>query len=316
MNDFIFSVNVVLPLFLLISAGYAAKRFKFVSDAFWAETNRFVFRIPLPLMLFQNVRTAFAGNFVNPKLILASVIGVTCVIAVLPLIVPLFEKRKIRSGSLIQGMFRSNFIIYGMPLATGMYGDAASVPISCMLGLIVPMYNIAAIIILTFCSNKKQFSSLSPISILREIFNNPLIISCIAGGIAGWTNVPLPHFVEVPLNDVARIAAPLALFVMGGEFRFNSLRNNLLPVICASAAKLVVIPLIAIAVFIQIGFRQMELAALTVLFATPTSVSSYIMAENMGCDGELSAQIVVFTTAFSVFTIFLFIFALKSLGYF
>jgi predicted permease len=102
---------------------------------------------------------------------------------------------------------------------------------------------------------------------------------------------------------------------MGGEFRFKSLQNNFRPAIFASLSRLVVIPLIAMIVFIYMGFRNVELAVLLCLFGTPTAVTSFIMAENMGCDGELAAQIVVLTTAGSAFTIFVFVFALRIMGY-
>jgi predicted permease len=128
MNDFLFSINVVLPLFLLIATGYILKQLGFVSESFLGEANKFVFKFPLPLMLFQNIRNAFEGSFfdlLNTGLILSAFVGIIIVIAILLIIVPLFRQRKATTGSLIQGIYRSNFIIYGLPLATGMYGDSA-----------------------------------------------------------------------------------------------------------------------------------------------------------------------------------------------
>jgi predicted permease len=318
MSDFLFSINVVLPLFLLIATGYILKQLRFISESFLVEVNKFVFKFPLPLMLFQNIRNAFESSFFelfNIRLILSAFVGTVIVIFILLIVVPLFVKRKGTTGSLIQGIYRSNFIIYGLPLATSMYGDSAIIPISMLLGMVIPVYNITAVIVLTVFSETKSASSIPLFPIIKNIFKNPLIIACIAGFSAGTLNIRFPVFIEIPVNEISKIATPLALLVMGGLFQFKGLMNNFLMVFVASMSKLVIIPLVAIIIFIYMGFRKLELAALLCLFATPTAVVSFIMSENMGCDGETSAHIVVLTTAFSAITIFLFIFVLKSMGF-
>ncbi|MDR1595146.1 MAG: AEC family transporter [Prevotellaceae bacterium] len=318
MSDFLFSVNVVLPLFLLIATGYGLKQLRFVSESFLTEANRFVFKFPLPLMLFQNIRNTFDGSLIDmfdTRLILSAFVGIIIVIAILLIVVPLFGKRRATTGSLIQGIYRSNFIIYGLPLATSMYGDKAIIPITMLLGMVIPVYNIAAVVILTVFSEKKPVSSIPFLLIIKNIFQNPLILACVAGFVAGTINLRFPAFVESPMNEIAKIATPLALMVMGGLFRFKGLMNNFMTVFVATLAKLVIIPLAAMIVFVWMGFRDIELAALLCLYATPTAVASFIMAENMGCDGEISAHIVVLTTALSAITIFLFIFALKLMEY-
>jgi predicted permease len=318
MSDLIFSINVVLPLFMLIATGYILKQIRFVSESFLIEANKFVFKFPLPLMLFQNIRSTFDGSLItifNTRLILSAFIGIVVVIVILLIIIPMAGRSKATTGSLIQGVFRSNFIIYGLPLATSMYGENAIIPVSMLLGMVIPVYNVAAVVILTVFSETKSVSSISFSSIIGNIFKNPLILACIAGFVAGTLNVQFPVFIDKPVKDISNIATPLALLVMGGLFKFKGLMNNFLTVFIASISKLVVIPLIAMIVFVSMGFRGLELAALLCLFATPTAVASFIMAENMGCDGEISAHIVVLSTALSAITIFFFIFILKSMGY-
>jgi predicted permease len=318
MNDFLFSLNVVLPLFMLIATGYVLKQLRFVSEAFLSDVNKFVFKFPLPLMLFQNIRNAFNGSLItsfNTRLIFTAFIGIIIVIAILLILIPLFEKRRATTGSLIQGIFRSNFIIYGLPLATSMYGNDAIIPISMLLGMVIPVYNIAAVVVLTVFSETKSTSSISFSLIIKNIFKNPLILACIAGFAAGWLHIQFPVFIDKPVDEISKIATPLALLVMGGLFEFKGLRNNFWTVFVASLSKLIFIPLVAMIVFVSMGFRELELAALLCLFATPTAVVSFIMAENMGCDGEISAHIVVMSTALSAITIFLFVFVLKSMRY-
>ena len=315
MNDFIFSINVVAPLFILMAAGYAARQFNFVSDKFLSEVNRFVFKFLLPLMLFQNIRYVFNGDFSNTSLIFTAMAGVSIVIFLSFCIVPLFVKRRGQRGSMIQGIYRSNFLIYGMPLATGMYGQDAAHSIAMLLGVMVPFYNVAAVIILSFFSEKRT-NRLSITKLVCDIARNPLIIGCVAGMMFGALHVDIPMAINKPIGELSAAASPLALFLMGCDFKFRSLNNNLWKVFSATAARLIIVPLVAMLVFISMGFRSIELSVLLCIFATPTAVSSYIMADNMGCDGELSGQIVVMTTVGSSLTIFLFVFVFRSMGVF
>ncbi|MDL2231048.1 AEC family transporter [Bacteroidales bacterium OttesenSCG-928-L19] len=313
MSNFLFSLNVVAPLFVLMAMGYIARQIRFVSDDFLAELNRFVFRFCLPLMLFQDIRHSYSGDFSNLNLILASLIGMTVIILLLFVLVPLFIKRKGERGSMIQGIYRSNFLIYGLPLATGMYGDEVLASISMLMGILIPFYNITAVIVLSIYSENNHQISIK--SILKDIVTNPLIIGCFFGLLGGMVHLTLPRFLEIPLSQLATMAAPLALFVVGGEFKFGSFRNNLVKVLVATAARLIVIPVAILFVFVLMGFRNVDLAVLISIFATPTAMSSYIMAKNMGNDATLSAQIVILTTACSSVTIFLIVFFLRSWGY-
>lgn len=314
MENFIFSLNVVAPLFVLMTVGYILRLIGFINYDFLGQLNRFVFRFLLPIMLFQDIRLSYTGNFSNTNLILASVIGIALVNGLSFLIVPLLVKRKGQRGSIIQGIYRSNFLIYGLPLATGMYGDTAVATISMLMGIMIPFYNVMAVIILSIYSETGK-NKVSLGGLLKDIVTNPLIIGCFFGLLGGIFHWEFPRFIETPLEQLGALAAPLALFVMGGEFKFTNLKSNLVKVIAVTLCRLIIVPVVAIYIFIQLGFRDVDLAVLLTLFATPTAMASYIMSKNMGNDGELSAQIVVLTTALSCFTIFFLIYFLRTWGY-
>jgi len=313
MNDLLFSINAVAPLFILITAGYVARQFNFVSDRFLTEATRFTFRFLLPLMLFQNIRNFFHGEFTDKVLIFTAMAGVCTVIILLLCIVPLFVKRRGQRGSMIQGIYRSNFVIYGIPLITGMYGEDGAGAVSILIGVITPIYNIAAVIILSYFSETRT-GRISIVQLVLDIVRNPLIIGCVAGMLFGALQVEIPVAINKPVGELAAIASPFALFLLGGEFQFKQLNHNLWKVLFATASRLIIVPLAAMMVFVPMGFRFVELSVLLCIFASPTAVSSYIMASNMGCDGELSGQIVVMTTAVSSLSIFLFVFVLRSMG--
>jgi Predicted permeases len=313
MENFLFSLNVVAPLFILMGTGYVVRLIGFIDYNFLGQLNRFVFRLLLPIMLFQEIRLSYTGDFSNTRLIGASVIGISVVILLSFLIVPIFIKRKGQKGSVIQGIYRSNFLIYGLPLATGMYGNSAIVSISMLICIMIPFYNVAAVIILSIYSETGKKISLK--NLLKDIATNPLILGCFLGLLGGVAHLEFPRFIETPLAHLGALGAPLALFVMGGEFKFTNLKNNIIKVIIVTACRLIIVPVTAIYIFIQLGFRDVDLAVLLTIFATPTAMASYIMSKNMGNDGELSAQIVVLTTALSCFTIFFLIYFLRNWGY-
>ncbi len=319
MENLLFSVNVVGPLFFLMALGYICRQIRFVSDAFLTETNRFVFKLSLPLMLFENIRSAIGGDFSDPRLVAVAVLGILAVIAISTLIILPLVKRPGQRGAMIQGIYRSNFLIYGFPLVTKMFGEEALGPLSLLLAVSIPLFNVAAVIILTIFSekqsqkpkNRRDTFKLLGLSIIR----NPLIIGCAAGTLFGLLHIELPVILGQPLQELSHIATPLGLFVMGGEFRFKSLHHNLLKVVCASVARLIIVPLIAMIICVNMGFRGAELSVLLCLFGTPSAVAGFVMADSMGCDGRLAGQIVVLTTTCSCITIFLFILVMKNLGY-
>jgi predicted permease len=314
MHNFLFSLNVVAPLFVIMAVGYVVRKIRFVSEDFLAQLNKLVFKFFLPLMLFQDIRMSYKGDFSNTKLIVAAVAGTSVVILLSFLTVPRLVRRKGQRGSIIQGIYRSNFLIYGLPLATGMYADRAVAVISMLMGIMIPFFNVAAVVILSVYSETGQHRVTAK-SLLYGIVTNPLIIGTFLGLAAGALRMELPRFADASLAQLAETAAPLALFVMGGEFKFHDLRNNLVKVIAVTAVRLVVVPAIALCIFVYAGFRDVDLAVLLCIFATPAAMAGYIMAKNMGNDGELSGQIVVLTTACSCMTIFLFIYFLRSWGY-
>jgi len=314
MNDFLFSLNAVAPLFVIMTTGYVLRKIRFVSEDFLAQLNKFVFKFCLPLMLFQEIRLSYKGDFSNTKLIFAAVGGITAIILISFLIVPLLVKRKAQRGSIIQGIYRSNFLIYGLPLATGMYGGRAITAISMLMAIMIPFYNAAAVIILSIYS-ETEGHKVTVKQLLRDMATNPLIIGSVCGILAGMIHLELPRFVDVPVAQFAQTAAPLALFVLGGEFKFHNLRGNWTKVIIVTAIRLIAVPVVALSICVSAGFRDVDLTVLLCIFATPAAMAGYIMAKNMGNDGELSGQIVVLTTACSCVTIFFLIYFLRAWGY-
>lgn len=228
------------------------------------------------------------------------------------IIVPRFEKENRKRGVLVQGISRSNFILFGIPVATALYGEKSLGVASILVGVVVPLINTLSVIALEYFRGSKP----SLKKVLKGIIGNPIIIGAVSALVLVIFGVKLPSIIEKFLGEMANIATPLALVILGGSVTFSSIRNNRVQLTAAVIARLVLVPIAGLSVAVALGFREIELVILMAMFASPSAVSSYTMAMQMDGDGELAGQLVVFTTVFSIITMFLWIALLMAFGFF
>ncbi len=309
MENLIISFNVVLPLFLCISLGYFLKRIKMYDESALKTMNKLCFKVFLPIYLFNSVYNTDLSAAFNIKLIGYAVAGLVVLWGVLMLLIPRLEKDDAKRGVIVQAIFRSNFALFGLPVATSLCGEANIGPTSLLLGVVVPVLNVLAVITLeTFRGGKPSVKKM-----LKGIATNPLIIASLLGIIFYLLKIELPYAVGKTVTDLGRVATPLSLVVLGGEFKFAKVQGHMKQLFIAVMGKLVVAPLILVTVGIMLGFRNELLVPILIMFGAPTAVSSYTMAQQMGGDGELAGEIVVFTSGLAILTIFLWVFVLKQM---
>ncbi len=305
MQNFLISFNVVFPIFILMMTGMLMKKINLVNETTVKQMNAVVFKIFLPTMIFKNVYESEISDIFNARLLVFSVVCVLICIAILHISVPIFTKDNSRRGVLIQAMFRSNFVIFGIPVSQALCGNEVSGTAAVLIAVIVPIFNFAAVITLAiYNGSKPDFKN-----ILKTIAKNPLIISSLSGLAINFAGIEFPSVLETTLQNISAVATPLALIMLGASINLKITEKNLLPLISAITVKLVIAPAVflALAAFV-FGFRGAEFAILISLFATPAAVSSFTMAQQMGGDDELAGQIVMFGTVISIMTMFLWIF--------
>ena len=270
--------------------------------------NNITFKSFLPMLLFYNIyKTDLQGVF-NLKLMIFSA---TCVIAlylILYLIVPLIEKDNKKRGALLQGLFRSNFVIFGLPITESLFGGEKVGVAALLIAVIVPLFNILSVIALeTFRGGKPDFRKIS-----IGIIKNPLIIASCLGILTLLLKIKIPTAIEKTISDVSKIATPLSLILLGASFKFDNIKKYLKQTTIAVVGKTILTPCIILPICIMFGYRGVELTTLMIIFAAPTAISSFTMAQQMDSDSDLAGQIVVFTSAFCVVTVFMWIFILKQ----
>ena len=311
MEHLLFSVNIVLPLFLLLAIGYFLRMIKIIDDVFVDKVSSFVYKFAMPVMLFYNIYTSDVRASFSPRIIVYAVAVTLVTVLLLCLIVPRFVKGN-KTGVLIQAIFRSNFLLFATHIMASIYGNESLGETLVLVAVLAVVYNVCAVIVLAVYSD--QTHALDKKKAMIDIAKNPLILGSVLGVVFALIGADLGTVVNGVLDDISSLSTPLALIVLGGQFKFANAKKNGRYIAAAAFGKLIAAPVFVIGVAILLGFRGSDLGLMLAMSASPTAVNSYIMAQQAGGDGKLAGEAVVFTSALSVVTIFLFVFALRSLG--
>lgn len=312
MNSFIIALNAVIPFMVYISFGYLVQKIGWADDTLLKRMNQMVFKAFFPIMMFYNIYQKDRNQGIEPVLVLVALISLAVVVLISLVIVPrLVEDRK-RRGVVIQAIYRSNFVLFAVPLMNNVYGEAGSALATMLVAIVVPIYNIIAVIVLEYYGKGGGQTSL--IHLLKNVLKNPLIMGTVVGFIFYILRIPIAPCIEKPIAQFAALSTPLALFILGGTLKFGSMLRNLPCILLTLCVKLAILPGIMIAVCLLVGLSPVERFLIFCMYGTPVAASSYAMAQNMGCDGDLAGEYVVLSTTLSVITIFLWVFFLNQMG--
>ena len=312
MQNFLFSLNVTLPIFIIIVVGGFLKHVGLLTEGFTTVADKFVFKVALPVQLFQDIaamdiRADFSGKFV-----VFCMIATTCMFAATWILGAVFLKDKSMVGAFAQAAARGSAAILGIAFVENIYGDSGMTPM--MIVAAVPLFNIYSVIILTVTSSEGKFNGALVKKLLVGVVTNPIILGIAAGMIWSLLRLPMPVILSKSVHYIASTATPLALLVLGATFKGREALQKIGPTIAAAFLKLVAIPAAIFPFAIHMGFRGSELVAIMIMLASPTTVTCYIMAKNMGGDDTLSASVVMTATLLSSVTLTLWVFVMKTFG--
>lgn len=309
MESLIVSINAVLPVFFMLALGYFLRIVKLVDDNLIMQANKLVFRVFLPVMLFNNIYKSDLKSIFNPKLIIFGISSVIIIFLISLLFVTTIRKDNKRRGAMIQALFRSNYVILGFPIVNALFSSSSAIP-SVLAAFVVPVFNLLAVITLeTFRGVKPNF-----LKIVKSILKNPLIIASVLGIIVNLSSITFPNVIASTISTIGSVATPLPLVMLGAFFRFDSVKNNFKDIIICTLGRLIVCPLIGSVAAMLLGFRGVEFASLLIVFAAPPAIASFTMAQQMDSDYTLSGETVIVSSALSCFTIFLWVLLYTSLG--
>lgn len=312
MENLIFSLNATVPIFLLMILGFLLKKLGVIDDVFASKMNKFVFLIPLPVLLFEDLSTVDFAQVWNMKFVLFCFV-VTLVCIILAALVSFLWHDKSIQGEFIQASYRSSAALLGIAFIQNIYGNAGMAPL--MIIGSVPLYNIMAVVVLSFFKpDRKKLDKEVWKTTLKGIVTNPIILGIAAGLLWSALRLPMPSILEKTVSDIGAVATPLGLMAMGASFDLKKAFGKVKPAAAASVMKLVVFAALFLPLAVWMGFRREELVAILVMLSSATTVSCYVMARNMGHEGVLTSSVVMLTTLFSAFTMTGWLYILKSMG--
>ena len=316
MDSLIFSLNSTIPVFLVMVLGYILNRKDFFTESFLKISDKLVFKVTLPVMLFMDMWGIDLYTDFDVKYVLFCAAATTIAFVVIWIMAKIFIKDKKVTGEFVQVSYRSSAAILGAAYITNIYGDAGMVPLM-MIGS-VPLFNVFAVLVLTLESPEKVSASEAGKRIKTAIINiikNPIIDGIAIGLIASALKLQLPTMVQKTFTSISSLTTPLALLAIGASFEFSKMRSKIGLTAVASAIKLVVLPAVFLPVAVKMGFTDQKLIALMIMLGACSTPTCYVMAKNMGHDGALTSSTVVSTTLLSTVTLTFWIFIFRSMGY-
>ncbi len=327
MDTLVFALNAVGPILILITLGYLLKKFHFIDEHFLQLGNKFVFRVALPAMLYYTIYQIESFKAINWSIIVYAVLSILILFLIGMILALVFIPDNKQKGVILQGVFRANYAIIGIPLAEAIGGDQAVAVVGIVAAFVVPLMNILAVLALViFVQDKEDLHPLR--SIFKKIVKNPLIIAIVLGlvtlAIRSWipvdaiTNRPVfsieynLKFIYLAIQWLRQMASPLALVILGGTFEFFVIKNLAKQIFIGVFTRTFMAPFLMLGLAVILSnqtsyfhFSSIEYPALISLIASPTAVSSAIMAKEMHNDEKLAVQLVVWTTSLSIVSIFI-----------
>lgn len=313
LENFIFSASSALPIFLVMLAGFGMKRWNIIDDGFVRKGNQVVFLVALPLKLFMDVSTNAIGEYFDLKFLLYIVLGTILSAGVAYGVGRLAVKDNAQLGAFVHGTFRGNFLYVGLSLMENVTGRIGlKTPLA--IAFIIPLYNILGVVVLSLLdTHREQKVNLG--EILRKIVTNPFIVAVALGMVFSLTGGHLPVILTRTFTYFSNLATPLALIAIGASFRRQGLARNWGIGLLASFVKLLLLPGLAVLGGIYLGFSAEDLLLIYIIFGVPTATTTFVITTAMHGDGDLASNIILFTTILANFSMTLFIFVFRLLGY-
>lgn len=312
MENLIFSLNATIPIFLMMLLGLLFRKLGWIDEVFASRMNKFVFLVPLPVMLFEDLATVDFSQVWNPKFVLFC-FGATFLSIGIAAGISFLWRDRSAQGEFIQASYRSSAALLGIAFIQNIYGNAGMAPL--MIIGSVPLYNVMAVAVLSFFHpERKKMDGKLWRDTLKGILTNPIIIGILAGLFWSLFKLPVPEILDKTISSIGSTATPLGLMAMGATFDIRKAFGKARPALTAAAIKLLGFEALFLPAAIGLGFRQEELVAILIMLGSATTVSSYVMARNMGHEGVLSSSVVMMTTLFSAFTLTGWLYLLKSMG--
>ncbi len=310
MENLTVALSCVTPMFLTLCLGMCVRIFHVVPESVIRHLSPLAFRALLPFVMFYSVYTSDPSSALHPKLALYLPLWTVAWFLLAWVYFRFREPDPRRRGAFIQSAFRSNIAVVGVSLAQSMMGSSGAALMAVSLSILVPLFNILAVVTLETCRGGK----IDLREAVKNILTNPLIIGCLLGFACMLLKIRLPEPVEKAVSNIGTAGSVMTLLALGASFEFGEVGKNAGALVRCVGIRLILAPLAALAGGWLIGLRGDDLGIILVCMGSPVASTAYPMAMVMDSDWELTGQAVVISSMLCCFTLFLWIFLLKQAG--
>lgn len=291
-------LNALFPVLALMLAGIAFKRWRITDDAFLGTSDRLVYFVFFPLMLFWKIGSAPLQFDDGWRYLLAAALAVLSVCILSLAFIRLWPVSRFQAGSFNQGCYRFNTYI-GMAVVINAFGTAGAQLYGILVGLIIPMINVLIVSVLIWFREDDNPQGGRFTTTIKHLLANPLIIACVAGMLYSRFVGFFPTSIDNTLKLLSQVTLPLALFSIGGSLTFANIRDNMSLALASAVFKLAVLPLIGLFFLHLFGITGLAWKVSMLFFALPTSTAIYILSSQLHSDTELASAVIVLSTVLS-----------------
>lgn len=313
-ENLLFACNAVLPTFAIVLLGSSLKKIGVLQDTLIQQGNTLCFQVLFPILVFFNIYAAEKINISYLKLVVIALTVIAVSLLILLFVVPRVTTDRRRMSVLIQSIYRGNFMLYGLPFSQVLGGADSAAMATSIMAATLPVLNIIGVFVYSFFSEVKGKPDLKGAAV--QSVKNHILWGVIIGFVFRMLNIPLPQFLDTVGMDLAGIATPLAFLLLGGQFCISSAKKNWKALMVGLGVKLVILPVVVLFVVIYgMGITGAELVPIFIFCAAPTAITNYQMAIQFDADAELAGDFLIYSMLFSVLTMFVLIYALRSGGW-
>ena len=311
LDVFLYTLNGVLPVFLIIFLGIPLARLGFFPEQVRDKLVSLVFYVGTPALIFRQLASSDLSAVASPRYLTFLLLIIPAEIALMWLLCFFIRDPK-KKGAVLQISYRSNIAIVGLPLAEKLMSPEGVALTALSLSLTIIVYNVSAVVLLSYYGGTER--RLAPVFL--NVIKNPLIISVLLGTAASLLGLPMESgtFYFETLQTLGTTASSIGLLVIGASISFSGLRKDRLCILWSVLLRCFVSPAFIVGAAILFGFRGDALLALAILSATPAAVNCFVMAKKMGVSESISAFGISFTGIASLLSVFLSVFILKASG--
>ena len=294
--------NSLFPVFALILSGSLLKRFGLTNDVFLQTSDKLIYYIFFPILLFWKIGSASTDLISNSGLYKSVILAILIVYILSTAFIVVFKVSDFKVGSFSQSCYRFNSYI-GVAIVLSALGEEGIQHLGILMGIIIPIINVLCVSTMIWFSGEKRLSANRVGQVIKGILSNPLILACIGGIIYAHLADGFPPYIEGLLQLCSFAALPLAMISIGAALSIASIKDHLKLSLIASCFKLVVLPVVGYLLLISFGVAGVALKVGLIYFALPTSTSLYILSSQLNSDTELASAAIAMSTILSFFSL-------------